>query len=232
MSEFVISVRTNVKDVSKQLDYLAFKELPFAVALAVNSMGKKIIEMERANFKNTFDRPTPFTMSALGMIPAVKNRPIAVVFVKDIQAQYLMPYEFGGKAIPAKPGNRAMLNPKGITVNQYGNIPYMKVRTLLGLDLNDPKKRSKMSPARVKTLQKNQKMYFIGKVQRGGQSINGLWKRLPGHKGLKLMFKFTDPVTVKQHLDYHARAAAIVDKNFDRILLLSVKYAMDTPQGV
>ena len=56
-----------------------------------------------------FDRPTPFTRRGVGYRPAYKNRPVARVFIKDIQARYRT-REYGGVRMPRK---RALVLPVG-----------------------------------------------------------------------------------------------------------------------
>ena len=229
--DFEISVRTNVKEIQKSLDTFTRQEVPYATALAINSICAKIIEREKANFKSVFDRPTPFTLNALGFKPASKLNPTATIFMKDAQEKYLEPYEYGGKQIPVKPGNVAVLNPIAIGLNQYGNIPQNRIKQLLGLDLNDPHKVKVMSARRQTNLQKNQRMYFTGVPSNKPGAPAGLWQRLPDHKGLKLIVKFADPKDVHQHLDYYHRAQEVVDMYFDRVFLLSVQHASNMTNG-
>ena len=93
-------------------------------------MARRVIKGEKAELLSDFPTATPFTQNAFSYSPATKNAPVATVFVKDIQEKYLQPYTDHGKSIPAGPGNVAMLVPKGIGVNQYGNIPYGRVRSM------------------------------------------------------------------------------------------------------
>lgn len=228
MSDYEISVKTNVDQFKKEMDYIAYKQIPFATSLALNSMAAKIIEVEKKNFQSTFDRPTPFTMNAMGMIPATKNNPQVTIFVKDIQATYLDPYEFGGKSIPAKPGNVAMLVPKAVGTNAYGNIPYGKMQQLLAMTMPRTFSATKVNSYGARAALPERKMYFIGSVTRGGKTASGLWMRTPGNKGLKLMIRFSDPATVTAHLYYMKRAGDLIDKSFDTVMALSVQHALDT----
>lgn len=224
MDTLQISVRTNVKEIEKQLDYLAQKQLPYATAVAINSMASKIKEKQLDNFKETFDKPTPFTMSALGIVYANKNHPEALLFMKPAQEKYLTPYEFTFKQVAHK---SAILNPRSIKLNQYGNIPAGKIKSLLGVDLNDPGKVKSMTQRKKAILLNNSKRYFMGSVTRKGEKVGGLWERLPGRKGLKLVMRFTEPKALAIHLNYFFHAKRVIDRNFDRILLLSLKHALD-----
>lgn len=208
------------------------KQLPFAMALALTRTAQLVQQAETANLPEVFDRPTPFTMKAIGMQKATKSKLESVIFVKDIQAGYLKPYIMGGLSVPAKPANIAMLRPKAIDLNQYGNIPANKIKKLLG----------------------NKDKYFLGTVtfKKTGK-VTGLWERVDtgtiGHKvtwsergqkwrhgtvikgekhNLKLLMRFGDPKEVKQHFAYFKNAEAIVKKNFDIELKKAMKQAIAT----
>ena len=221
-----IDVRSIVKRIDAKLTALQRDQLPFATALALTRTAQIVQKAEIENIKSVFPTATPFTQRGIGMKPARKNDLDAVVFVKDVQAVYLAPYEFGGKSIPAGPSDQAMLVPKGIGVNQYGNIPYKKVQKLLA----------------------NKDKYFIGAVTTKAGTVSGLWQRTNTkvssnvvfskkknafrragsvkQKGLKLLVRFTDPRDVKQNLGYHELAEKLVMKNFSLELKKALRVAL------
>lgn len=63
----------------------------------------------------------------MGSSGARKNNLRAKVYVRDIAAEYLEPFEFGGEH---KLNSRALLNPKNIKLNKYGNMPRNKLSQL------------------------------------------------------------------------------------------------------
>lgn len=203
-----VSIRSNLKDVSRTLNAFAQKQVPFASALAATSLAKRVQAEETKAFTRVFDRPTPFTMKAVGVKAARKTDLIATIFVKDIAASYLAPYEFGGVH---KLNGQAMLVPKGAATNQYGNLP----KNLL---------------ARLK----GRADIFIGPVKtKKGEIINGVWQRphirmfdkIRGKSGLgrgynttgqlKLLIRFTDAPEVTKHLNYRARAKLVIATHFN-----------------
>jgi hypothetical protein len=205
-----ISIRSNIKQVQQSLSAFASQQVPYATSLALTSLANKVQVENTKALSQVFDRPTPFTQKAIGVKVARKNNLVATVFVKDIAASYLEPFEFGGMH---KLNSRAMLNPKNVQKNQYGNLPRTLINTLKG--------RSDV---------------FIGPVKtKNGGVINGVWQRPPVGKqraggrgtkgklnvvggqltGLKLLIRFTDAQPVKQRLGYRARAKRIIDTNFD-----------------
>lgn len=221
---FDISIRTNIKQVSKNLSALAMKQLPYAQAVAVTSLAKRVAAAEKENIKDVFPTATPFTINSIGMRSATKNRPVAIVYVKDIAAHYLLPFEDGG--VHFLGSKKGLLKPIAQAVNQYGNLPRATLARLKG-----------------------KSDVFIGTVtfKKSGQTVSGVWQRPqygecgisrgPGDKnyhskgrggalkgskgdtsnliggvrtGLKLLIRFSDPQVVKQSLRWGSRAQATV----------------------
>jgi hypothetical protein len=167
----------------------------------------------------------------VGVQRARKDRLDAVVYLKDVAAKYLGPYIDGGRH---HLNSRALLNPKDIRVDQYGNLPKNALAKLKG--------RSDI---------------FIGAVKtKGGAEIRGVWQRVavkaPKHAAmvsklgksarmaiakampaaprtkLKLLIRFGDALPVEQHLDWGDTAAKIVSENFDRAFAIAFARAIAT----
>jgi len=118
----MISVRTNILDFQKKLGAFAYKQLPYAEMLAITELAKMVQTAERNNMVSILDRPTPFTQASVKVKAAKKTDPTAIVWVQDIAAEYLEPYQFGGKN---KLNSKALLKPVGEAVNEFGNLPRM-----------------------------------------------------------------------------------------------------------
>lgn len=109
----------------RRLDALVRQETPFAIAVALTKTAKDAqAEVER-RMPVLLDKPTTFTKRGVGISPARKARPVAQVFVKRIQAQYLRIQSTGGVR---KPRKKVLIHPAGIRKNKFGNIP----RTAVG----------------------------------------------------------------------------------------------------
>lgn len=115
-----INVRSNVKALERSLSEAARKQIPFATARALTLTAKLVQSRITREMPDIFDRPTPFTMRAVGVTPAKKTSLVATVFIKDAQAKYLEIEETGGTRTPAK---TAFVLPAQIKRNTYGNIP-------------------------------------------------------------------------------------------------------------
>ncbi len=143
-----------LKDLSKQLNTLQ-KQMPFAMAQAMTKVVRQIEAAQKTAFERHLDNPTPFTVKSVGSVAARKNSLRAKVFVRDTAAGYLEPFEFGGEH---KLNGSALLNPKDIKLNRFGNLP-----------------RNKLSQLKAKP------NTFIGDV--GG--VNAVWQRRKPMKAKK-----------------------------------------------
>lgn len=136
----------NLKDLSKYLEHLQ-KQIPFATAQAMTKVVRQIEEAQKTAFERHLESPTPFTVKSVGSLGARKGNLRAKVYVRDTAAGYLEPFEFGGEH---KLNGSALLNPKDIKLNKFGNLP-----------------RNKLSQLKAKP------NVFIGDV--GG--VNAVWQR-------------------------------------------------------
>lgn len=212
---FSINLQTNIKAFEKKVSALAYKQLPFATAQALNAIAKDVQLAEQRNEQQVLDRPRPFTTGAIGVVKATKTNMEARVFVKDITAAYLEPYEFGGKN---KLNSKALLKPVGAVkdLDQFGNLPRNFLRKLAG-----------------------RRDIFIGPVRTKSGVVNGVWQRsvaegaavatvsrtgkvrktmkgtnTSGH--LVLLVKFEDAHEAKQRLDWFGVAGKTVARQFNK----------------
>jgi hypothetical protein len=125
---FSINVTSNIAAWSKDFDRKYVKQMPFTVAKALTQTAKDVQVVETRKLGEVFDRPTPFTMRAIGITPARKTDLTAKVFLKDIQGAYLKLQVDGGTRYPK---NRALVLPTDLPTNQYGNIPKGQIKRLL-----------------------------------------------------------------------------------------------------
>lgn len=214
--------RSNIKAIERKLSDLAWKQVPFATAQAINSVSAQIIEAEKKNEVAVLDRPRPFTTGAVRMVRANKSTLSATIFMMDKTANYLAPYQFGGSnALNSK----ALLKPVDAVkdLDQYGNIPRNFLQKLKG-----------------------RKDIFIGPVKTKAGIVNGVWQRAADETGmttqtrvtrsgkvitrkvagyvpqsragrtLKLLIKFTDAHRVRQNLDWFGVAQRVLARNFNK----------------
>lgn len=188
----------NLTDLSNQLRTFR-KQLPFATAQAMTAVVRKIEDAQKVAMQRNLDNPTPFTVKSVKSRGARKSDLKAKVFVMNTAAAYLEPFEIGGVH---KLNGAALLNPKAIKLNKYGNLPRNKLSSL-----------------------KSKENTFIGDI--GG--VNGVWQRKKAKKGKKgrkrlqrspngtrrdrkkqpmpkLLIRFGDALPVEPVLGYQDRA--------------------------
>lgn len=188
----------NLTDLSNQLRTLR-KQIPFATAQAMTAVVRKIEDAQKVAMQRNLDNPTPFTVKSVKSRGARKGDLKAKVFVMNTAAAYLEPFEIGGVH---KLNGSALLNPKDIKLNKYGNLPRNKLSSL-----------------------KSKENTFIGDI--GG--VNGVWQRKKAKKGKKgrkrlqrspngtrrdrkkqpmpkLLIRFGDALPVEPVLGYQDRA--------------------------
>lgn len=214
-----------LKELSAQIQSVR-KQIPFATAQALTSVARKIEAAEKTAFKRHLENPTPFTVNSVRSSGAKKSNLKAKVFVMDTAASYLEPFEFGGQH---KLNSQALLNPKNIKLNKYGNLPRNKITQL------------KAKPD-----------VFIGELStRYGSGVNGVWQRkkaLKGKKGKKrlkrsangtrrerqkqrppkLLIRFGNALEVKEHLGYFDRANRMAAALMPLALSQAITEAMRT----
>ena len=91
-------IRSNVREVSRWLDDAQRKQIPFATVLAMTMTARDVRDAEFSTMKRVFNRPTPYALNALQVVPATKQTMVASVEFR----------EFAGKGTPAK----RFLNPE------------------------------------------------------------------------------------------------------------------------
>lgn len=215
----------DLNDLSKRLSSIR-KQIPFATARALTSVARQIEQGEKKGFQRQLQNPTPFTVNSVRSTAARKTNLTAKVFVLDTAASYLDPFEFGGVH---KLNSNALLNPKNIRLNKFGNLSRNKLAQL-----------------------KARPDVFIGTVTTGyGQHVNGVWQRKKakkvkkGKKRLrrspngtrrerqkqrppKLLIRFGNALEVKEHLNYFDRANKMAEVMMPSALSLAMAEALKT----
>lgn len=211
----------NLTDLSNQLRTLR-KQIPFATAQAMTAVVRKIEDAQKVAMQRNLDNPTPFTVKSVKSRGARKSDLKAKVFVMNTAAAYLEPFETGGVH---KLNGSALLNPKDIKLNKYGNLPRNKLSSLKGKENT-----------------------FIGDIS----GVNGVWQRKKAKKGKKgrkrlqrspngtrrdrkkqpmpkLLIRFGDALPVEPVLGYQDRAMkmtqALLPQEINRAIAEAIRTA-------
>lgn len=174
-----INVSSNIKEVTRGLNAVQRKQIPFAASLALNDVafeagpkGKVLAEKADKTFKGGATR---FTQRGFKVKKATKRDLTAEVFVDKNQAQYLRFQIYGGTRFPLH--KALMISTDKTRLNRFGNI----------------------TPATYKQLINNKTKYFKG-VPKGksGQNYEGIWerygrsKRYPGGQRIRMVARYVD----------------------------------------
>jgi hypothetical protein len=124
-----IDVKTNIKEVTKDLSRTQKKQIPFATANAINTT---LFQLRKEMGKQTIkklDRPTPFTQKGFMVEKANKKNLFGILFIKDAVAKYLNFQIEGG----VRTSNKKIAIPtKNAKLNKYGNIPGKRTGVVKG----------------------------------------------------------------------------------------------------
>lgn len=124
----MLKITFDIRAFEKALTDLERRQLPFAVAMALNDTAQDASVAEAAALSQHLDRPTPFTKRAYQIERATKSKPYAIVKARPIQAAYLQYQVFGGRRSPK---GQALVVPSGAKLNAYGNLPKGAVKRAL-----------------------------------------------------------------------------------------------------
>lgn len=203
MSRPSIDLRPALAQLRRDFNHFQRQQVPFASALALTRIAQQVQAAETAALETVFDRPTPFTRKAFVVKPARKSAPTATVLARDIQSKYLEPSEVGGRQVLG--AKRAILAPRGVGLNSYGNLPRTKLATL------------KAKPT-----------VFVGQVRAKKGARSGVWQRVGKGRNekLKLLIEFADPAPIQPVFGFLPRARSVVERVYVREFEAAMAQAM------
>jgi len=123
-----ISVSSDLKKLKKSLTRIQKKQVPFALAGAINDLAFKARPAEQNVIRQMIDRPTPFTQKGILIEKANKRTLKARVKITPVRWKYLQKIVNGGTSRRAS-GSHAISVNQGLN-NKYGNLPRNKSRSL------------------------------------------------------------------------------------------------------
>ena len=147
----IVSVKAETAGAMHWLDNLHRRQIPFATALALTRTAQAAKREVHAEMLRAFDRPTPFTLNSLQVVPATKHTLHAEVKFREFASKgtaagkYLKPQVFGGprdakrfeknlRHAGALPPGKFIVPGRDARLNQYGGqMPSEIVRILSAL---------------------------------------------------------------------------------------------------
>lgn len=160
------------------LDRVAYRDIPFALAKALNDTAKDVRDAETEEIARVFERPTPFIRNSLYIWPATKARQSVEIGFKTRQASIMRPHILGGDRIWKRserwlqsfytPGQKARLN-------QYGNMSPAQVTQILSALKRLPDKYQNIT-ARSRSKNRKPRDYFMLRAKKGSL-IPGVYEK-------------------------------------------------------
>lgn len=203
----MFDISSNSKQFQRSLSDAAQNQFPFALALTINDTLADVKLNREKDLERKLDNPTPFTRRGMYMVRATKRKLSGEVGFKNIQAKYLLLNVTGGTRIPR---SRAILVPRAIRLNKYGNMPKGSVGR--NLARSDTFVASKNNP-RTKHLAPG--IYKRGKKRRGKAAA-----------GPTMLVSFEDKARYKKRYDFQRPAHKTASGVFPRHMARNLKKAM------
>lgn len=238
--------RDNPAELVKQLSGIA-GQIPFATSLAINRTAGKVKRSIVEEMKQSFDRPTPYTLRSLFVTPSTKQKLESKVWFKDEYSvgsqgtpatKYLGPEVFGG-ARGAK-AHEKRLRDKGLMptsmfavpaqgaeglLNSYGNINGGLIKQMMSsLQIN--RDIGYQSNTTAKSRQRNKKRgnYF---VVGGASNPLGIMRR-EANGAMQPVLWFVKQPSYKPRLDFFGVGERTVVQHLPDEMQRAIAYAMRT----
>lgn len=171
-------------------------QLPYAISRALNETGKATQAVLLYTMARSFDRPTPYTLNSLRLIPATKQKLMAQIGFKDDSfkgtpaTKYLTPEVEGGdrgmKRIESLlrqrgylPAGMFVVPGNGAQLDAYGNFSrgqYSKILSQLYASRDAAQNETTRSRKRKGRNPARDVRYFVGQPG-GGKLPLGVWAR-------------------------------------------------------
>ena len=196
------------------------KQGAFAVVQALTATAKDVQAGEREGLEQSVDRPTPFTLNAFGVDPAIKAKPTARIFMRPIQSRYLQWQIEGGQRtykgfeikIKEKTFNAFLIPGRDTPRDQYGNVSRSDIIKITA-ELN-----SSGSARR----------YFAGQPKGRPDLPPGVYARVNDNTSIEPLLIFATHAVYTKRFEWSAIARRIVDANFERNLTAALARTIAT----
>lgn len=244
----MISIKSNLKDVSAFIRQLPQKQIAFATSLAINETAKKVRADLVTSMSATFDRPTRYTLNSLYIRPSNKRNLSARVWVKEDTfkgtpaSKFLGPEIFGGqrrhkrfeKALIARgymPPNMYAVPGKACPLDANGNVSSGFIVQLLGYlqAFGEQGYKANMSKKGVNRVNKQQgRAYFVGRP--GTRAPLGIWARYKFASGsaVKPILIFVRRPSYNKRFKFFDVTERSVNKHFAQSFAEAFKQTMET----
>jgi len=199
-----ISVKDNIKEITKWTTSVQKKQIPFATAMAINATlgigkgntGNKLDKVLGQQMEQKLNNPTPATKKAFYRLRATKTKLRGVLGFRDWAAKY-MQYQIEGGTRSS--GKKFAIPTSNAKLNKYGNIPNKRAGVVK---------------------KKNQKIMTV-------KGMTGVYET---HKDrtLKLIIAFKNSATYRAKFPFYKIAEGYSNSNFTKNFMKEMNKALKT----
>jgi len=210
-----ISVKHDLKQMTKYLNKVEKKQIPFATTVALNDVAFGARTHLQRKAQQDLDNPTPWTLNGFRVVKANKRTLKALVYIAGSRGlpgenqdrnKYMALQIQGGTRVPGQntKGRAIVIPTKHVPRNQYGN----------------PKGRG------VAKRIAQSKRGFSGKID----ETAGIWQNQGRGKNAttRLMFRYKDSVSYRPRFHFHRDGRAFVRQRFGEALSRAMAQALAT----
>ncbi len=201
----MLNIKADIKEVTRYLDNLQKKQIPFATSQALNKTAYYVRGKLQQEAKKKLDRPTPFTLRGFKYRKATKQKLWAEVYIDKIQWDYMRWQVQGGtRTKRAKSGE---VVPVRIKLNKFGNIP--------GRWKGKLKKLLDRPDTFVGTIKGVKGIWQRGNIGKSGKFSTTRRRKGGGRsKDIQLLAVLEQRVSYKKRLDFHGTAKRHAQNRF------------------
>ncbi len=235
-------VNGSFSDIARNLE----RQLHFAKVMATTRAAKRALNATQAEMKRVFDRPTPYTLNSLRLVPATKYNPEAEIYVKDEAfkgtpaAKYLKAQMEGGSRkhkrfekslarvglLPpgwyAVPGDNAELD-------AYGNMSRGQIVKILSALRASADPTQNKTANRGRGLRRDEQYFGVGPDQ---GLPPGVYIRRPRRDGKKAdvlpVIHFIKRAKYARRFDFHGTVIRAFNASIEQELMNALTYALRT----
>lgn len=234
-----IDVSDNIREVTRGLDDLARRQVPFATAQALTFTARSAAADLKREIGSVFDNPTSFISNSPFAAPATKAKLEATVGIRDkggrvAPAQYLKEHFSAGprgnkpmeKAMRAAgylpAGWLAVPSDDGVKKDAFGNVSRATVARILGALKQGATARQGTNAFRLFVVPPGDKRKATRHLAPGIWSAN----RIGEETALKPVFLFVQSARYTKVLDLHKTVGATVAREFERQFRVALQSAL------
>ena len=206
----MLAIKVDDREMRKAFKQLRDRQIPYAIAGALNDVAEHARQDLVAEMEKVFDRPTPFTLRAFYTQKAGPRRLTAQVGIRDFAPKgtpawkYLEPNVEGGarrmkrfeRALSALSGGQYIVPGRGAKLDAYGNISRGQITQIMSRlgAMSDP--TANMTDKTTARLQKKgliakgaRSDYFVARSKTGNRRPLGVYQLVgPGQVEPVLVF--------------------------------------------